>query len=367
MDELNISQLNFDVELLQPLQNLVAKSSPFVISPSNIKETYDLIEYIRASNYTDTELKVLLDNNILTRAIYIAKGKKICGDLESQKVLRIACGVMCFFILGGFVIEPNMSLYEKASNSSHDEAVSEYFYFKVADNMHPQLFAELALGIRDSAPAEDIENSMSLVLQNPKRLNENNFAKTLNPWKVNYLFLLKAVELWKCKPDKTEAAKEFIKWMENDSFFNGIAALFVLLLFSPARAPKMIKGIDSTNTEKLRSGIKNCAWDLAYITQWSGFAREARPETIWFLCSHDKLMKQIANTVFPKLGVSQEKVIEQLFTMYWGNKKGLNLFGVYQETVSAIEKKPEQREIRNKQKFLEVDLIIEQLEESLGI
>jgi len=367
LEEFHYVELDFEIKLLEPLQNLVKHGNPFVVSPSNIDSPYNLLEYIRASKFSDIELMALVDNNVLTRATSIAKGEEITGDSESQNVARLACGIMCFFILGEFTVEPSMSIYEKASMSSHEEAASELFHFKVADHLHPQIFAELALGIRNSASQKEIEISRDVVIQNSRPLREKNFAKTLDPWKINYLFVLKAAELWKKGHGKVEAAKEFIEWMEKDTFFNAISSIFALLFLSPSRIAKMLKGINSSNIKKFRNGLKNCAWDLAYITQWSGFARDAKPETIWFLCTHDKVMKQIASTVFLQPGVSENDAIGGLFNSYWGEKDGRYLYNIYKDTVSSIALSKEKRDPRIHQRFHEVDDMIEKLEGVLGI
>ena len=56
MDEFHYLELDFDLKLLAPLQNLVETQNPFVVSPSNINSPYALLEYIRASRFTDVEL-----------------------------------------------------------------------------------------------------------------------------------------------------------------------------------------------------------------------------------------------------------------------------------------------------------------------
>lgn len=79
-------KVDVDSKLLDRVIKLLRDSDPFVAPPSNIDDVYDITQYIRSSALTGVELHILVDNNVLTRAISIAKGEMILGSPESQRV-----------------------------------------------------------------------------------------------------------------------------------------------------------------------------------------------------------------------------------------------------------------------------------------
>jgi len=266
MDSLYLINMDFNPEDFEPIKNMVRDNAPFIAPPTNIENIYCLEDFIHASNFGGITLKALVDNNVLTRAISLAKGEEIAGNEESQRVLRLSCAIMCFFILSDFQLEPNIAIYEKASRTYHRNAQDELFYFRVADHIHPRLYASLALGRINKLPNHTIEHAKNLVRRMQDDHIEKNFSKTLNSWKMNYLFVLKAAMIWKSDVHGLKRAQKFLEWMVQESFFNAVASIFILLFLSPSRLSKMIRGINSESRKKFSNGLRNCAWDLTYIS-----------------------------------------------------------------------------------------------------
>lgn len=127
MEELYTVETEFNPVLCYPIEVTVRENNPLITSPSTTEDIYSLKEYIIRGD--GVKLNVLLDNNILTRLIHLAKGNEIQGDEKSIKAYQYCCAVMCFFILGNFQIETNIALYEKASKNGHLSAIDDHHFF----------------------------------------------------------------------------------------------------------------------------------------------------------------------------------------------------------------------------------------------
>lgn len=245
MEEIHIGEFEFARDYFEPIKQIVRDNNP-LIGTVNLSDIYSLEEYMMSTE--DTKLNVLLDNNIFTRLIYLTKGGEIKGNSEEIKTYRFCCAVMCFFVLGGFNIEPNIALYERASKKNHSNAINDVYHFRVADHIHPMSYAELALGIKDKFCEEEIETAVNFLTPHYLETEETNFEKDLDDWKIIYFHLLKIYELKTTEIDGTQKIKSFLKWVVEDCFSTSVSTIFALIFFSPNSSSfgTMIKKINST-------------------------------------------------------------------------------------------------------------------------
>jgi len=352
---------------LDEIEAIVREADIYVVQPSNISDPYSLKDFIRASAIAETSFLVLLDNNIQTRVIALANGYVINGSADHIVAYKLASAAMAYFILSGFKIEPNISIYEKASKTSHDDALEILKNFRVADHIHPQCYVDIALGRIEKIPDEEIEKAVNLVSTETKVSNNSDFTKRLNEWKYSYLFILKAVELWKTVGTDLQKAEKYIEWMANDIYFSNVSSIFSLILLAPNRMSRMVKGINSNNVQKLSEGIKNAAWDCTYIRHWLKLINNSPSDNICFLCSNDNAMKKIALSLYPKDNKTEEETLLEHFTEYWGDKDGLKLYKKYKTERDSVSKNEEVRKNNVKNRLEKVDEMIEKLEVSLGV
>lgn len=318
----------YSIDDLYLVAAIVKHNDLFILGPSNVPDEYDVKSYIIASQALERDLRALVDNNLITRAISLARGARIPPEPENKKGYALAAATMAFLIAADFLIEPSMSIYEKASKSNHEAAKEELFYFRVADHVHVQQWINIALERQNQIEPHEIDYAKKLVLATQPKVEENNFHKILNPWKVNYYFILKAAALWKNLDQDVAAAEHFIRWMADESFFNAASMIFSLIYLSPKRYRGMIKGIESTSKERFHNGLKNAAWDLAYITQWSKYCREASTNTLWLLCSNDLALRAIARWLYTE--DRQHDPLEFLLSHYWDSNKAKQIVKAYQ-------------------------------------
>lgn len=342
------------------VEAIVRQNDSLLSSPSTIIDSYSLDEYIiRGRNAT---LNVLIDNNILTRLIDLAKGKEIeCND----KSHRDCCALISFFMLGHFQLEPNIAIYERASKLGHLKALDDYQFFTIANHIHPMVYTEIALGLKSKVSYDQIDYTKSIIKVNEPK--ESNFCKGLNIWKLNYLYILKAVILLKSDHESDKKVEYFLDWVIRDCLAIAGSIIFTLCLFSPRKSklPTMIKNINSTNKNKLLDGIKNTAWDLTYLAEWSKHCKNQDENTIWFLCSNDKLLKLIAENIFLKHDQEQQSATKALIYDYW-SRHGDRVYETYLKFEEKISFDKSDRLVNTENFYPKLDNIIQNLEITLS-
>jgi hypothetical protein len=367
MEELYTVEAEFNTVFYYPIETLVQLSNPLIATPSTIKDIYSLEEYINGGG--GVNLNVFLDNNILTRLVHLAKGNEIQGNEASIKVYRYCCAVMCFFILGNFQIETNIAFYERASKNGHQNAAGDYYHFMIANHIHPMIYAELALGLTDKISDKQIQYTKERTVINVPP--ESNFAKELNDWKLIYSNLLSAKNtLLNNESDRVAQVKNFMEWLVSGGSTTPGLILFILFLFSPRASNKlgqMIKNINSTDFEKLKEGLKNAAWDLTYLAAWRKKSKSQPESTIWFFCTHDKVLLTIARYFYPKQGEDNDIALKNLINDYWGKSKGTKIYEYYKDLEKAISFNNDARIEHNQKVLSGIDQTIAVLESQLKV
>ncbi|MGZ8152812.1 MAG: hypothetical protein ACXW0Q_08735 [Methylovulum sp.] len=356
MQEISVIELEIDQDYFERIKKIVRDNHP-LITTTIIEDIYCLERYIIRNK--STKLKGLLDNNIFTRVVYLAKGNKI--EEKNINSYRFCCAVMCFFKLGAFTIEPDLALYERTSKNSHSNAIEDLYHFRIADNIHPMGYARLALGLANRFSDEEIENAKSGIDGNFRDTEESNYGKLLDDWKLKYLHLLKITELSKYKLKETERVKKFFEWIVNDCSTSPGSIVFALMFLSPKR-PGGIKNINSRDFNKLKNGIKNAAWDLTYITGLRKLSKHQSEATIWFFCSHDELLQKIARNLHLKEGQEVETAMQNLINEFWGKSNDRKVCEYYADMNIAISSNDKKRRQHNEEVRIKIDQMIEDLE-----
>ncbi|MDD5114708.1 MAG: hypothetical protein PHC94_11890 [Methylobacter sp.] len=278
MKEIYKMDYEFSPVFQYPIERLVRESDSLIAAHAALQDIYSLGEYQKLGA---VKREVLLDNNILTRLIHLAKGLEINGDGESVKNYKYCCALMCFFILNNINIETNISFYERASSNGHPKAIDEYPYFMIANHIHPMIYANLALGITNHICNEQIvytRDNIKIVVP-----EESNFSKQLNDWKLIYSHMLKAKILLRDEPKPVKRIEQMMEWFASESSITPGSLLFILILLSSRRGKLggLVKNINSSEFTTLKKGLKNAAWDLTYLTTWRKMTN-SQSETLWF-------------------------------------------------------------------------------------
>jgi|GEM_PF-2797278 len=368
MQAITVLELDFPRDDFELIKAVVRENDPLIPTAYlTLDDIYFLNDVYSLEDYMLWEggkLNVLLDNNIFTRLVYLAKGGEITGNEEAIKTLRFCCAAMCFFILGKFNIETNLALYERASMNSHANAINDLYHFRVSDHIDARAYANLALGRANRFSDAEIEDARKIIegrLNNPK---ESNFEKQLNSWKLSYVQLLKMVELSKNSDlEKTEQIEKFFDWIINDFRSSTGSLMFALLFFSPRNPGKMIKNVNTNDFFTLKKNIKNAAWDLTYLAELRKRSKNQPDDTIWFFCSQDKLLQRIERLHLLKKGHEKETAIQILIDEFWGKSNGQKVYTYYQMLTAPINSKT--RVEHNRNVLSQSDEMIADLEASI--
>jgi hypothetical protein len=352
MEQIEVIQVQTNPKLFEGVQSILNDTQPFITSPSNLTDPYKMYPYIHAQNDEAVFVGSLIDLNVFTTLVKLGKGEDINGH-DNEK---ITCALMYFYILSGIPVEPNIALYEKAQKSSHQQALLELEFFRRADNIESDIYAEIALGRKTNLQGARRIPRPPIVNEVP----EEAFSKKLKHWKLNYLYLMKVVELERTDDfSGQEKMKEFIKWMQEETLLDNVVTHFVSMYFSPARESGMLKGIGSDNPEKLKAGLHNAAWDLTYLRTWQKNYRKNEPHDIWLFSTRDKALHKLAKHFF----IAE---LDALFTPYWDCKEASGLC-YYYKTIADQVHAANDRELRHQAVQDNLDALIAEYEQKLNL
>src|SRR3972149_12223886 len=212
---------------------------------------YFIGSYIKEQEIHGTKIKALIDRNIFTDIVSLARGEEISPSLASKKMVA---ALMAFFQCGDVLIEPNISLYEYASTNNSSMANEELHLFRIADNIHLKVYTDIALNRRNKLTKKDLNPTIVSTY-----VAEIDFKKQLRYWNFNYTLALKLALIEHESIKQHQKMAKFIKWMFEEFYFGAEATLFANCYFANKVS---MKGLKSLNKKQALSSIKNTTWDL---------------------------------------------------------------------------------------------------------
>lgn len=351
----------------QAIQQLLRKHSLLIPGNYNADDPYDFITYLHAAKTNGHEFKTLFDRNLISPLVQLAKGNALPKDAGSAKVFQLSAANLAFCILAEIFVEPAMALYEYASSTSHAEAASDHRYFRIADNVDPQCYIDIALGRINRLPLRHLHDLQADSMIALEAVREANFERPLNLWKPQYLYVLKTVDLLRSGLNRRAAAEALLQWQADDAFYNATASLFCLTAMShhPPKAG-MIKDVYNKSISAVQKGIRNAAWDICLVFQWGKWVREGGANS-WALSSNDVALRVIAQTLFVGAEESSEKRLYEFLREHWDVRDGSGIFDSYLSRSGEAQIGTQTRTQAVERAFSKIDESILELENSLGI
>lgn len=297
------------------------------VYPKDLFDQYSLGDYLEQIHVHESKFTALLDRNIFSDIIALAKKTDKKSTTKTQKD---ACALLAFLQLSDSLIEPGMAIYEYIDSGYYEQAINELSLFRAVDNIHPQIFIDLALGRINSLPSNSLHSLRVDSIQELK-------GEDIHRWKLHYGFALKlaSIEMTGGKPyEKIEA---FLKWMYTDYLFSSSATTFGLIYFSDKRIKKMVKNLNCSDSDKFIKGIRNAAWDMTVAHYWSKKAIENREKgALWLLCTEDKALREIANFMASTYNSNEDlkEKSKSVFLNYLGKKEGTRAYALYNSFIS---------------------------------
>ena len=302
-------------EIQRMLKNSSVICSVFDLSSFNV---YSIDDYIKEKEIHGTKISALFDRNIFTDIISLVRGKKATSSLEST---RLVAALMAFLQYADVFIEPNIALYEYASTNGSLTANEEIRLFQIADNIHPKMYADIALKRKCILKMKSGKNSHLEAVYN--------FENQLRSWNFNYTIVLKLALIELEVIEQHQKMIRFMRWMFEEFYFGAPATLFANCYF--ANKAKM-KGLKSLDRKRALASLKNMTWDLTLLTEWAKkVEKQKETNTIWLLCSRDKTLMKIARCLMMSRHVENalEEKAKNNFIENWGNRIGIKLYGTY--------------------------------------
>jgi len=319
------------------LESLLSAADPFVTSMIDTSFPYRLTDYLQHSQFGSGELCALLDRNLVSRAIGLARGQEVDHSRPDSASYRVAAGCMAFLITGKFLIEPNISLYEFAESVDPSEAHEHVVALRLADHVHPQAYLDIALGRENFLPSWVIADAQRLVeALAPGPIPD--FKLPLRHWRRHRCAVAQVALLERSSSSASAKIHRFIDWSATSGFFDATAVCFAAVFFGRNRPRGMLNGVRSHSLDRCLLSIRNAAWDLTYLSEWIRCGKQ--PRRIWAFCTNDRLLGRLA-----RISVGPDRSARDLFDENWSAREAEQIHSHYLEAWSRVSSDPSRGDV----------------------
>lgn len=323
---------------LEEVHTILRGANVFVPSfDADEADPYHVMTYVEQQVQFETEFVILPDRNVLTRWVGLLRG------VAAEEKHRVSAGIMALAICADILIEPNIALYELANSSGNQAAIEELHLFRIAEEVEPQYWVNVALG-----------RSLYLLPAGAKYPNKPappsvDLQAPLYRWQRNYILALKIAELHLRGGRSETRMAELLRWMYYEFLIGGPAILLASHYLAPnSDRGGLFKGIESGDREKAIAGIRNAAWDLTLLSEWlrriqiQNEQQDDKPVTI--LCSLDEHVSKFARSLVnysAPVEWGNDGYLNRMFGRIWGPEAGARLASVlagYQDSADNAER-----------------------------
>ncbi|MEL6441924.1 MAG: hypothetical protein AAFQ80_22080 [Cyanobacteria bacterium J06621_8] len=332
----NVEMCSFAINRkdLRDIALMLAENQLFI--PSFVVDKIDIynpIAYLNEYITFGTQVILVADRNLVTRWIALIENKSQEKKLKIDHQYRLAAAIMAFAQCSNISIEPSIALYEFAMNAGNDEANKELNIFRIADNINPQSWTDLALGRSDTFIYESPQLPEMYFNQ------KVDFMMPLKSWRRNYVLTLKIAELELKGSTPENNILEIIKWMYEDFLFGANALMLANYYFAPGKPrKKLLKNLRSADRKKAIKGIKNATWDLTLLTEWFNRIEDCHNNgEIILLCSLDKKLREIA---LSRIDLSEDLDLSDIylkqFKIFWKEDIASKISIIYEDYLKKL-------------------------------
>jgi hypothetical protein len=316
------------------IERIVRKIGALVCTPSSISDIYDLGVYRSAITRRDPmKLWVLLDNNIVTQVVSFLSGARKTRTPLSEEMKKI-CAIMAFLIHARIDINPAVALYERPEYLNNPDKVTQDYFFRIADHLPAQIFADLALNRTCRIPEKHFIAAQREVDSNPltqKNIKRINYAyEKDHAFKMLHANLLKAWLISHQAGAPNQRLQRFLDWKENELVSDYVGLIFALIYLSKKRIGGMIKHCDSSDRHLVLKEIENSTWDMYYLAFLEKLHETANGSQIWFFCTRDQVLLKIASH---RDAVATERIDAFIKEYYTG--EGVEAFKNYMNQIKC--------------------------------
>jgi hypothetical protein len=329
---------------IQKLSEFLRSCDPIVSIWSREKfDPYDLMAYMKERHVHNNKFIALTDLNIASNGARIAEGK------PTTDTIRQTAGLIAFMSLAGTIFDVGLAHIEQGQHRDRNDLNNHADLFNIADNLHPQILVDIALGRLDTVPEAEKPAST-------RKMPVPSCTPHVNV-EMQYIGLLKICELYLSGKSSLTEYKVLMDWMWSDFMFSAPLFLFAGIFFSHKPHKGMLKGIGSKDPERILRGVRNATWDLSLLHLFASRVTDPDPNSdLWILCSLDKGLRAIANFMILTGNLTPEachKQRIQFLAEYWSDKDAVDIC-TYFDALQADTKNPKRRrnQIQEQREFL---------------
>ena len=317
METLIIHRLPLDASDVAALAAMLRGRDVF--TPSFITtagaDVYNPLTYAQQRVTSGTETVLVADRNIFSRWLALLNGT-VAGPEH-----RVVAAVMAFAQCAGVMIEPNIALYEVAATAGSNAANEELRQFRIADNLEPSYWAEVALGRASRLSFTQQGDTLSV--------KPIDFETPLHRWRRNYVITLKIAELALRGGRAESQMAELLRWMYEDFLIGGPAVILAAHYLAPNSDRRgLLKNLWSSDRDRAVLGVRNAAWDMTLLSDWVvRVQKQERRNELALLCSLDRKVLEFARllTDEPVEEPTTVSPISMIFESLWGTAAGRRL------------------------------------------
>jgi hypothetical protein len=189
------------------------------------------------------------------------------------------------------LVEPALAVIEGDSSQLADRTAQDLALFYAADNMHPSNFADLAAG--------RARRLRGAPLRAGDKVNWTAPVKPIREYSFVYPCVLEMGLIEMAGGPMPERMRQFLDWTYRNWCFSPAATILAGLCFSGSAPKGVMKKLRDVDRSRALKGLRNCAWDLAYVTRWAESVKRQSQETrLHVFCSFDKALCRVARLMF---------------------------------------------------------------------
>jgi hypothetical protein len=291
----------------------------------------------KLENYflSDFDFHCLLDRNIVSYLIELVNGKRLDLNFNQNKCFRLTAALQSFFNAARITSEPGVAYNEYLEKAGLEKADAELAKFRSADNLDPNVYLDIALGLRDYVPQEFAQEFAH------GELKLHGFPQKVRQFEFNLIIIKKAMSIKADGLGDYEVMLRIIDWMHDEYLFSAPAFHFLSIYFSSKRISGMIKS-------NSYGSVRNATWDLCLLQSWLHLRQEDN-NTFWLLSTMDEAIKCTADLMLVRQKESKYEYLDRLQREYatmWGKKKGYGK-KLLRKFVEFADRKPLNRKFAN--------------------
>jgi hypothetical protein len=300
LEYLTVVGLPIPIADLKQIETMLCVEAPFCTSFPE-EDVYSIKLYLEQSALHDTTVCMMIDRNVFARVVDLASGAR------AKQEHRIPAAIMAFAQCARVEIEPNLALYEGVATQAVNRASHDLAMFRAADNHNPSEFADIALG-----RSTKLHGSLT---PKPHDVNLEVLTGRLRQYSFVYPLVLKIAVIELEGGPMTQRMHRFLDWAYENWYFSAAATTLAAMCFSKAPPKDVLKNLRSSDRSLALHGLRNCAWDLTYITWWlQRVKQQDHDKKLYVLCSCDRALRSVAHHILGRRGRREEshRVLQDL-------------------------------------------------------